>query len=143
MPQCNKIFIYCQILRLDFLVIYGCRLLIVFHLNLQNKLKSINTTLKEGIYGIQLEGHFKTMSNLITYKAGYSNLQSTESWENAIETNGDKSYGLEFFTKKTGKTIGWIGYTLSWTNRRFDNINFGEWYPYNMIVGMIFCHIVP
>ncbi len=93
---------------------------------------SINTTLKDGIYELSLEGYYKTMANLITYKAGYSNLQSTESWENAIETNGEgKSYGLELFLqKKTGKTTGWIGYTLSWTNRRFDNINFGEWYPY-------------
>jgi len=32
--------------------------------------------------------------------------------------------------KKSGKTTGWIGYTLSWTDRRFENINFGQWYPY-------------
>jgi hypothetical protein len=72
------------------------------------------------------------MSNLITYKAGYSNLESTESWENAVETGGEgESYGAELFLqKKKGKTTGWIGYTLSWSNRRFDNINFGEWYPY-------------
>ena len=29
-----------------------------------------------------------------------------------------------------GKTTGWIGYTLSWTNRQFDSINFGQTYPY-------------
>ena len=72
------------------------------------------------------------MSNLITYKEGYSNLSSTESWENAIETGGEgESYGGELFLqKKKGNTTGWIGYTLSWTNRRFDNISFGDWYPY-------------
>ncbi len=93
---------------------------------------SINTTLKDGQYELSLEGYYKTMSNLITYKAGYSNLQSTDSWDNAIETGGNgESYGLELFLqKKTGQTTGWIGYTLSWTNRQFDNINFGEWYPY-------------
>ena len=32
--------------------------------------------------------------------------------------------------KKKGKTTGWIGYTLSWTYRRFNNINFGDWYSY-------------
>ena len=32
--------------------------------------------------------------------------------------------------KKIGKTTGWVGYTLSWTNRQFDSINFGETYPY-------------
>jgi hypothetical protein len=41
------------------------------------------------------------------------------------------SYGMEVFAeKKSGKTTGWIGYTLSWTMRQFDNINFGEPYPY-------------
>ena len=61
-----------------------------------------------------------------------NNLESTEDWKNAIETGGEgKSYGAElFFQKKRGKTTGWIGYTLSWTDRRFENINFGEWYPY-------------
>ena len=49
-----------------------------------------------------------------------------------VEVEGEgESYGLEFFLqKKKGSTTGWIGYTLSWTNRRFDNINFGEWFPY-------------
>ena len=32
--------------------------------------------------------------------------------------------------KKLGKTTGWIGYTLSWTNRQFENLNFGEVFPY-------------
>tara|TARA_B100000579_G_scaffold137603_1_gene111694 strand:- start:14238 stop:16616 length:2379 start_codon:yes stop_codon:yes gene_type:complete len=81
---------------------------------------------------LSIEAYYKTMSNLITYKAGYSNLESTESWENSIETGGKgESYGLELFLqKKTGRTTGWIGYTLSWTNRQFENINFGQWYPY-------------
>ena len=93
---------------------------------------SITTQLKNGMYELTLEGYYKTMTDLITYKAGYSNLSSTESWENAIETGGvGESYGLELFVqKKKGATTGWIGYTLSWTNRQFENINFGEWYAY-------------
>ena len=93
---------------------------------------SVATQLYNGEYELSLEGYYKTMNDLITYKAGYSNLESTEAWENAVETGGEgKSYGTELFLqKKKGKTTGWIGYTLSWSNRRFDNINFGEWYPY-------------
>ena len=93
---------------------------------------SVSTLLFQGAYELSLEGYYKTMGNLITYKAGYSNLESTESWENAVETGGEgESYGAELFLqKKKGKTTGWIGYTLSWSNRRFDNINFGEWYAY-------------
>ena len=93
---------------------------------------SINTELLNGEIEVSLEGYYKTMNNLITYEAGYSNLQSTESWENSIETGGEgESYGLELFIQKQkGKTTGWIGYTLSWSNRKFDNINQGNWYPY-------------
>jgi len=35
-----------------------------------------------------------------------------------------------FFEKKVGLVTGWIGYTLSWTNRQFENVNFGEIFPY-------------
>ena len=93
---------------------------------------NVSTELFGGTYELSVEGYYKIMSNLITYKEGYSNLSSTESWENSIETGGEgESYGGELFLqKKKGKTTGWIGYTLSWTNRRFDNISFGEWYPY-------------
>ncbi len=100
--------------------------------NSQQIAASINTELLNGEIEVSLEGYYKTMNNLITYEAGYSNLQSTESWENSIETGGKgKSYGLELFIQKQkGKTTGWIGYTLSWSNRKFDNINQGNWYPY-------------
>ena len=93
---------------------------------------NISTELGNGEYELSLEGYYKTMNNLITYKSGYSNLSSTESWENSVESGGiGESYGAELFLqKKKGRTTGWIGYTLSWTNRKFDNINFGEWYPY-------------
>jgi len=93
---------------------------------------SLSKLLYNGTYELSLEGYYKIMNELITYKAGYSNLNSSEAWQNSVETGGEgRSYGLELFLqKKKGKTTGWIGYTLSWSERRFDNINFGEWYPY-------------
>jgi hypothetical protein len=93
---------------------------------------NVTTQLYNGQFELSLEGYYKTMNDLIAYKAGYSNLNSTEAWQNAVETGGEgESYGVELFLqKKKGKTTGWIGYTLAWTNRKFENINFGEWYPY-------------
>jgi hypothetical protein len=93
---------------------------------------NITTQLFNGQFELSLEGYYKTMNDLISYKAGYSNLESTEAWENAVETGGEgESYGAELFLqKKKGKTTGWIGYTMAWTNRKFENINFGEWFPY-------------
>ena len=93
---------------------------------------NITTQFYNGQFELSLEGYYKTMKDLIAYKAGYSNLESTEPWQNSVETGGEgESYGAELFLqKKKGETTGWIGYTLSWTNRKFDNINFGEWFPY-------------
>lgn len=92
---------------------------------------ALTRTLKEGTYELSLEGYYKTMTNLIAYKEG-SSFMSFQDWQQTIETDGEgESYGVELFLqKKRGKTSGWIGYTLSWTNRRFSSINFGEWYPY-------------
>jgi len=42
-----------------------------------------------------------------------------------------ESYGAEvLLEKKVGQTSGWVGYTLSWTTRQFDDLNFGEPFPY-------------
>lgn len=86
----------------------------------------------KGIYEISLETYYKEMTNLIEYKEGASFININEDWQNKVATNGrGESYGAEvLLQKKTGKVTGWIGYTLSWTNRQFDDINFGTEFPY-------------
>lgn len=82
-------------------------------------------------YEVEIEGYYKDMKNLIDYKEGASFLLTTGDWENKVEKGNGESYGTELFIqKKKGKLTGWIGYTLSWTNRTFENINFGKPYPY-------------
>jgi len=82
-------------------------------------------------YELSIEGYYKTMDNLIEYKDGQSFQVQDESWEEKVELGRGWSYGMElFFEKKVGKVSGWIGYTLSWTERQFDKINFGEVFPY-------------
>jgi len=82
-------------------------------------------------YRIGTEAYYKTMENLIEYKEGASFFGTTQGWENLIEIGNGYSYGAEvLFEKKTGKTTGWIGYTLSWTNRKFENLNDGNEFPY-------------
>ena len=92
----------------------------------------IARSLFQGSVEFSVEGYYKRMKNLIAYKEGINSLWGTTNWENKIETGGmGESYGIEFLVqKKTGRTTGWIGYTLSRTTRQFDNINFGEAYPY-------------
>lgn len=82
-------------------------------------------------FELSAETYYKTMNNLIEYKEGASFIANTD-WQNTVETDGEgQAYGLELlFRKKKGKTTGWIGYTLAWTNRRFGNLNNGDWFPY-------------
>lgn len=41
------------------------------------------------------------------------------------------SYGSEWLLRKRqGKTTGWLGYTLAWSWRQLDSINFNRKYPY-------------
>jgi len=82
-------------------------------------------------FELSAETYYKTMHNLIEYKEGASFIANTD-WQNTVETDGEgQAYGLELlFRKKKGKTTGWIGYTLAWTNRRFGNLNDGNWFPY-------------
>ena len=80
---------------------------------------------------ISIEGFYKKMDNLIAYKEGASFLLVNDDWQNKIEVGQGWSYGAEFLIRKTsGKTTGWIGYTLAWSNRQFDNISFGQVFPY-------------
>ncbi len=80
-------------------------------------------------YTFSVEGFYKEMKNLIEYKEGASFFGSSVGWEDKVEKGDGRSYGMELLLKKeTGKTTGWIGYTLSKSERQFDNLNFGEWF---------------
>ena len=85
-------------------------------------------------YEFSLEGYYKTMTNLIEYREGASFLVGfgeSEDWQDKVEIGRGWSYGAELFVqKKRGRTTGWIGYTLSWTKRRFAGLNQGRAYPY-------------
>jgi len=81
---------------------------------------------------ISLEGYYKEMTNLIEYKDGASYAELEQDWQDKIATGGNgESYGLEVLVqKKKGAVSGWVGYTLSWTNRQFEELNEGKWFPY-------------
>lgn len=89
------------------------------------------TSLWGNKFEFSAESYYKLMNNLIEYKEGASFISNTD-WQNTVETDGEgEAYGLELlFRRKKGKTTGWVGYTLAWTNRRFSNLNDGDWFPY-------------
>ncbi len=85
--------------------------------------------LKDNTYETSVELYYKQMKDQIEYQEGY--VQNTlEDTENFFTFGKGWSYGAEFFVNKTkGRLTGWIGYTLSWTWRKFPNLNFGNKYP--------------
>ena len=93
---------------------------------------SIGYEKRFGKYLLSIDAYSKWMENLITYKEGVNYLTGEGNWQDKVETDGKgRSEGIEFLLKKeSGKTTGWIGYTLSKSERHFNEINNGEWYPY-------------
>lgn len=81
---------------------------------------------------VSIEGYYKAMDGLISYREGASfNNTFNSRWENQVTQGQGNAYGFEWlFQKKIGRTTGWVGYTLSWANRQFDEINSGNWFPY-------------
>jgi hypothetical protein len=81
-----------------------------------------------------LEGYYKYSENVLGYKDGASFLLIDDpdpnadfDWESSVTQGEGWSYGLEMLIqRKYGSFSGWIGYTLSWTQLRFDEVNNGE-----------------
>jgi outer membrane receptor for ferrienterochelin and colicin len=79
---------------------------------------------------LSLEAYYKDMRNVIEYRDGISYTSVSAGWENKVEAGTGRAYGMEFsMEKREGRITGTASYTLSKSERKFDNINFGEWFP--------------
>jgi hypothetical protein len=87
---------------------------------------------KNNVFCYSLEGYYKTMDNVIEYKDNASLINTSgKKWDELVEVGRGRSYGGEvLLEKKKGLLKGWIGYTLSWSERQFSNVNDGEAFPY-------------
>lgn len=81
----------------------------------------------KNMFEAYIDGYYKKMYNLAEYKDGLA--------FNSMMVNPDQMYtfgegystGVEFFLKKSkGRFTGFIGYTLSFTVRQFDELNYGK-----------------
>lgn len=74
------------------------------------------------------EAYYTDMRNLTTF-----DMLSDEGevGADAFVTGKGYAYGLEWMLRRNvGRTTGWLGYSLSWTKRRFPDtyVNGGEWF---------------
>lgn len=84
---------------------------------------------KDNMFETSVEVYYKNFQNQIDYQNG-ANIILNEHVESQLVFGKGRAYGTEFFIKKRkGDLTGWIGYTLSRTERSIDEIDGGEWYP--------------
>lgn len=87
---------------------------------------------KQRMYTFSLEGYYKTMDHVIEYREYVSPFgDAGKNWDEQVAIGKGRSYGGELLLeKKKGTTRGWIGYTLSWSDRTFPTVNNGKSFPY-------------
>ncbi|WP_051359640.1 TonB-dependent receptor [Adhaeribacter aquaticus] len=84
---------------------------------------------KENTYEFSTEVYYKKMQNQLDYRNG-AQLEFNDNVESELLIGAGRAYGVEFFLKKKyGKFNGWVGYTLSRSERQFEFINNGNYYP--------------
>lgn len=79
-----------------------------------------------------LEAYYKYMERIVAFRDG-STLEfiDANNWESKVTDGKGYSYGLEFFLRKDyGRFRGWISYNLAWSEREFEEINFGKRFPF-------------
>lgn len=83
---------------------------------------------KDNVWETSVELYYKTMENQIEYEEGFT--PGIGDPEERFTFGRGWSYGAEFLVNKTrGRFTGWLGYTLSWTWRKFPALNNGEKFP--------------
>ncbi|WP_316805785.1 TonB-dependent receptor [Pedobacter agri] len=83
----------------------------------------------ENNYEFSGEVYYKWMQNQIDYRDA-AELLGNANVESELLYGTGRAYGLElFFKKKFGKLNGWVGYTLSKTERKFAELNNGNYFP--------------
>jgi len=81
------------------------------------------------VYETSIEVYYKDLRNQIDYSDDQVPTLSQEDEDQFVFGIG-RAYGAEFFLRKNrGDLTGWIGYTLSKTERSFTEIEDARWYP--------------
>ncbi len=91
----------------------------------------LDTYFYENSYQASIETYYRDMKKLYEFKNSPEINPLNNSIEDQFLKGEGEAYGVEiFFQKRDGNLQGWIGYTLSWTKRKFNELNTGKvFYP--------------
>lgn len=83
-------------------------------------------------YQLSVDGFYKVMTNLLFAKEDPAYIDNDLDWQTILEKGKGKSYGLEcLLQKNSGALTGWLGYTLAFADRQFDNLNLGRSFKFS------------
>lgn len=81
-------------------------------------------------FRLNVEGWYKTMDNLLEYSGANALFPPLDQWETSFNRGRGRSYGVETeFGWHSSRLSLTAYYTLSWSQRRFDDIWY-DWYPH-------------
>ncbi len=82
-------------------------------------------------YSLSTEAYYTDLSNLVSVNEDAEENREDLTSKELFHTGGTGyATGLEFFLeKRSGQLTGWLGYTLGWTRRTFDQIDYGRSHP--------------
>jgi hypothetical protein len=84
--------------------------------------------LKDGAYELTVETYYKALHHQIDYRDG-ADVHTNDHVETELLYGKGRAYGIEWMLrKKKGDLTGWIGYTLSKSEKKIDGINNNQWY---------------
>ncbi len=96
--------------------------------------------IRDNSYEVSAELYYKKMDNQIDFRDN-AQLFFNEELERELRIGVAQSYGVELLVRKQkGALTGWVGYTLSKSMRKVEEINNGDWYnsnydkPHNLTV---------
>jgi len=76
-----------------------------------------------------IDAYYKDMQNLTEYKDGMDFSSFQVNTDQRLTQGKGYSWGVEFFLQKNrGRFTGFVGYTLSYTKRKFPELNNNEWF---------------
>lgn len=85
--------------------------------------------IKKNMFEVSAEIYFRTLRNQLDYGESYVQNPADDLEQQFIAGSG-RAYGAELLIRKNeGKLTGWIGYTRARTERKFEEINGGAYYP--------------
>lgn len=80
-------------------------------------------------YLIDVEGYYKTLSNLSEYSLRFETSPGSVSYEENYQIGKGVAQGIDFlFQKKYGNYTGWVGYTIGRVINKYNN--YGNYYYY-------------